>query len=335
MVIKEANHASFGDIGSIRNEVEALKNVKGAYLPQVLDFLRQGDSSYTVLEFIEGESFDKLIERGESFDESQVIKWYGQLASALETIHGREICHCDIKPANIMLTPGGDVCLIDFNAALVGGDDTRRISRSAGYASPEQHELFKRFAEMKSKPANRCCRCTGTQCSCELNTHCNCEFNTLRNRESDTQLSVGDSTTQFSDAHPRGQSCSSCCGSMPPGDSGSPAPTLRDIDWKRSDIYSLGAAMYHILTGKRPSERAPEPVVPSKSRQSSKDIECIINRAMRRDPSERFADASKLAEALEALDINQSRLPFGEVSSECLIDELAFAIEEDEYKQEH
>ena len=44
---------------------------------------------------------------------------------ALEAIHKQNICHRDIKPANIMLTPDGDVCLIDFNAALVSGNDVR------------------------------------------------------------------------------------------------------------------------------------------------------------------------------------------------------------------
>ena len=144
VVVKEVKHDSSGDVQARRNEVEALKNLKCAYLPQVYDFLTDGNHSYTVLEFIRGESLDKLIGRKERFTAPQILKWYAQLASALEAIHQQNICHRDIKPANIMLTPEGDVCLIDFNAAMVGGIDTRLISRSPGYASPEQHEYFKR-----------------------------------------------------------------------------------------------------------------------------------------------------------------------------------------------
>ena len=145
VVLKELRRGSENDIETQRNEVEALKNVKSTYLPQVFDFLGEGGRIFTVMEFVKGESLDKLLERGQKFTQQQVIKWYGQLASALEAIHKQNICHRDIKPANIMLTPDGDVCLIDFNAALVSGNDVRIISRSLGYASPEQYEIYERY----------------------------------------------------------------------------------------------------------------------------------------------------------------------------------------------
>lgn len=140
VVIKEL----FSAAGS-EQERDALKNVKSKYLPQVIDFLSEGGRTYTVMEFIEGQSLDKLLEQGQRFTQVQVVKWYGQLAAALQELHKQNICHRDIKPGNIMLLPNDDVCLIDFNAALVAGNDVQLISRSLGYCSPEQYEIFERY----------------------------------------------------------------------------------------------------------------------------------------------------------------------------------------------
>ena len=82
-------------------------------------------------------------------------------------------------------------------------------------------------------------------------------------------------------------------------------PPPQTIDWKRSDIYSLGATMYHLLTGKRPSERADENVPISKIGKYDENLVQIIERSMRPDPSERFASAKELADAVH--DVTVSR----------------------------
>ena len=155
VVIKELPHSRFCDEESRRNEVEALKNVKSAHLPQVYDFFSEPCCSYTIMEFIDGESFMTLLNKNQKFTEHRVMDWYGQLASVLEDLHALDICHGDIKPTNIMLMPNGRACLIDFNVAIVEGNNTRIVSRSRGYASPEQYNLFTFFKNKdKSKYSN-------------------------------------------------------------------------------------------------------------------------------------------------------------------------------------
>ena len=142
VVIKELKHTLFITEESRRNEVEALKNLKSAHLPQIFDFLSENERSFTVMEFIEGESLGTLLKRQEKFNQYRVIEWYGQLATALVELHEFDICHGDIKPSNIMLTPGGDIRLIDFNIALALGEDGAiSVGRSFGYASPEHYGL--------------------------------------------------------------------------------------------------------------------------------------------------------------------------------------------------
>jgi serine/threonine-protein kinase len=222
VVLKEAKCFPGKSFTVYRNESEALKNVKSRYLPQVFDFVADKERVYTVMEYIDGENFDTLMQNGCTFTESETLKWYRQLADALVTLHSQGIFHRDIKPANIMLTQSGDVCLIDFDSAFVGGKAAGFVSRSPGYAPPEQYEIFDRIKDAGDIP-----------------------WSLIMAAEA--------------------------------------------IDWKRADIYSLGATMYHILTGRRPHERASMSVTVSNSGRFNAGLLYIIEKSMKPEPSERFA----------------------------------------------
>ena len=253
VVIKVVENCSPEAIREHRNEVEALKNIKSLHIPLVLDFFIENDKSYTIIEYINGMSFDKLLKTGRYFPEQQVINWYLKLASTLELIHKLEICHRDIKPANIMRTTAGDVCLIDFNSALVSGNYTGVISRSMGYASPEQYEYFKLCKKSHDVPA------------------------TLHQDSPETALLTRDcETIPLSSVN-----ITSCIGT-------------HRIDWKLSDIYSLGATIYHFLTGKRPPVTAGDVEKILYLKGYSKGLLSAINKSMQTEPFKRFTSAGEL-----------------------------------------
>lgn len=280
VVIKELKRGTKDNVETQRNEVEALKNVKSIYLPQVLDFFVENDHVYTVMEFIDGTSLDKLLDKNYHFTQQQVVKWYAQLAAALEVIHKQNIAHRDIKPANIMLLPDGNVCLIDFNAALVGESDVRLISRSLGYASPEQYQIYENYKNKAHAPVRLNTISTNSSTSgFKTQTH-----------DDRTEL-VDNEKTELVDSQ-----------LIQPGYSDGTeilAPrSFEEIDWKLSDIYSLGATMYHLLTGIRPAERAAETPKLSSVGEFDEGLTYIIESSMTLNPRGRINSAESLSYAI-------------------------------------
>ena len=125
---------------NVRGEADILKQLRHTYLPQVYDFLEVGNDVYTVMDYIPGENLQYYIDHNYTFPEETVLLWMRELCEVLDYLHTRKprILHSDIKPANIMVTPEGDICLIDFNISLDGSVTQEVQGLSRRYASPEQ-----------------------------------------------------------------------------------------------------------------------------------------------------------------------------------------------------
>ena len=150
VVLKADKRPLSTSLEKLRREADMLKNLSQTYIPQVYDFIinEQDGHAYTVIDYVEGKSLKELQKEGYRFPQPLVIKWACQLLEALSYLHNHQengephcILHGDIKPANIMLTPQGDIRLIDFNIALDMGDENAVWVKgsSRGYASPEQY----------------------------------------------------------------------------------------------------------------------------------------------------------------------------------------------------
>ena len=260
VVIKKIKDSVKGKI-DLRGEADILKRLHHPYLPQVYDFVTVADDVYTVIDYIEGKSFDVFLSNGYTFSQPQVIKWGKQLAEVLNYLHNQKpaIIHSDIKPANIMLRENGDICLIDFNISYSGEGDAQAIGKTDGYSPPEQ---YIQNSQMKQPDA---------------------DMRSLDSKNDDTDVS----------------------GLVQPSKSNTNRPSLnyyKQIDLKideRSDIYSFGATLYHLYSGKRPN-KATENVISIRALcpNISEGLEYIIMKSLSKNPSERFQSAKELSNVL-------------------------------------
>lgn len=125
-------------------ETELLKRFNHPNLPSIIDVI-DGDGSFLiVMDYIEGNSLNKALETSGAQSQDDVIEWSKQLCDVLGYLHSRKppIIYRDMKPANVMLKPDGNVSLIDFGTAREfkssSVEDTTCLG-TQGYAAPEQY----------------------------------------------------------------------------------------------------------------------------------------------------------------------------------------------------
>lgn len=145
--VKEVRKDGVCDFEAVKQglvvETDMLKKLNHPYLPSIIDVIDTEDSFLIVMDYIEGKSLQSVLKNGaQPYD--LVIKWAMQLCDVLGYLHSREpaIIYRDMKPANVMLRPNGDITLIDFgtarefkNRSMV--EDTTCLG-TRGYAAPEQ-----------------------------------------------------------------------------------------------------------------------------------------------------------------------------------------------------
>ena len=201
-------------------ETDILKRLSHPNLPSIIDVIDTDESFIIIMDYIQGNSLNKALEEYGAQPQDKVIEWAKQLCDVLGYLHTRTppIIYRDMKPANIMLKPDGNVTLIDFGTAREYKEknlaDTTCLG-TVGYAAPEQ------FGGMGQTDA-------------------------------------------------------------------------------RTDIYCLGATLYHLVTGMNPCE-PPYEIKPIReiNPNLSGGLERIILKCTQRDPNDRYQSAAELMYALE------------------------------------
>jgi serine/threonine protein kinase/Tfp pilus assembly protein PilF len=99
-------------------EARAAAALDHPFICTVHDVLEHKGQPVIVMERVEGETLQARISRG-ALSVEQVVQVALEIAEALAAAHARGIVHRDVKSANIMITPGGHVKVMDFGLALM------------------------------------------------------------------------------------------------------------------------------------------------------------------------------------------------------------------------
>ena len=201
-------------------ETDILKKLNHPNLPSIIDVIDTDDSFIIIMDYIQGNSLNKALDEYGVQPQEMVIEWAKQLCDVLGYLHSRTpaIIYRDMKPANVMLKPDGNITLIDFGTAREYKEknlaDTTCLG-TVGYAAPEQ------FGGMGQTDA-------------------------------------------------------------------------------RTDIYCLGATLYHLVTGMNPCE-PPYEIRPIReiNPSLSSGLERIILKCTQRNPEDRYQSCAELMYALE------------------------------------
>ncbi len=200
-------------------EANMMKKLDHPCLPRIVDIIDREDVIYVIMDYIEGEPLNKVLEKNGAQPQDVVIQWAEDLCGVLDYLHTQNppIIYRDMKPANIMLQPNGNIKLIDFGIAREykeqNLEDTVSLG-TKGYAAPEQF--------------------------------------------------------------------------------GGKGQTDR-----RTDIYCLGVTLYHLVTGKSPTE-PPYEIYPIRywNPELSSGLEAIILKCTQTNPDERYDSCAELLYAL-------------------------------------
>jgi len=218
-----------------QREEEIGRQLDHPYILKIVPVDKPKSRPYVAMEFLEGETLDKVMEKTRPLPEKEAAKIVSRVCQALDHMHGRGIVHRDLKPQNIMICNDGSIRILDFGIAKAAR--LRRLTFAGfsptmgtpDYMAPEQ----------------------------------------VNGRRGD----------------------------------------------HRTDIYSLGAILYEMVTGKVPFEgESPyvvmnvrttgDPVAPRKiNGHLTPVIEEIILHALARNPDERYESAAKMKAELDDYEI--------------------------------
>jgi serine/threonine protein kinase len=125
------------------NEAQAAGRLHHAGIVSIFDVGQNPENQdpYIVLEYVAGESLNRILAREKKFPLPKALQLAGEIAEALDYAHGQGVVHRDIKPGNILVTEEGRAKIADFGIAklnLAHFTLPGRVLGTPAYMAPEQ-----------------------------------------------------------------------------------------------------------------------------------------------------------------------------------------------------
>lgn len=120
-----------------RHEAENLHRLKHSNIVKVYDVFDQNDTTYYVMEYIEGQNLDEYIKQRGRLDAGEVRDVATQVGRAIQYMHSLKMLHLDIKPKNVMRSKDSRHYLIDFGLSKhIKANGEPETSTTIGLGTP-------------------------------------------------------------------------------------------------------------------------------------------------------------------------------------------------------
>jgi serine/threonine protein kinase len=135
-----------GALDRFRREIRAAAQLSHPNIVTAYDAEQAGDTHILVMEFVPGQSLAEVLEKKGPLPVEKACRYVRQAAAGLHHAYKRNMVHRDIKPSNLMLTPQGQVKILDFGLAKIISESSTRSGITASdtymgtpeYSAPEQ-----------------------------------------------------------------------------------------------------------------------------------------------------------------------------------------------------
>jgi eukaryotic-like serine/threonine-protein kinase len=142
-------------LARFEREAKLLATLNHAHIASVYGLDEHEGARYLAMELVEGDTLEQRLKAG-PLPVEEALRLALQIAEALEAAHEKGVVHRDLKPANVMVTPQGEIKVLDFGLAKAFSGDPNAASPAhspalslamtqqglilgtAGYMSPEQ-----------------------------------------------------------------------------------------------------------------------------------------------------------------------------------------------------
>lgn len=124
-------------------EAEALRRLDHPNIVRLYEWCAASEASYLAMELVEGRSLESWSRRFGPMPPQMAVGVALQICAGVAAAHDAGIVHRDVKPANVLVGPGGVCKVVDFGLARAG--DHERLTRTGvamgtyGFMAPEQH----------------------------------------------------------------------------------------------------------------------------------------------------------------------------------------------------
>lgn len=132
------------NIVSFEVELQILPVLSGPHVPR---FVAAGDLErlpYIVMEYVQGDTLQHRIDQHEKPDAQDIASLGAAIAQAAHSLHQQNVCHLDLKPANVLIRENGSVVLLDFGLSCHAhypdllSEEMRPAVGSPAWIAPEQ-----------------------------------------------------------------------------------------------------------------------------------------------------------------------------------------------------